>query len=580
MLHMRIRVRGQNIIPEDGPGSGRPDEFEFTFSRDWDRFLKFAQFTQHGRTYNTMLADNRCHLPPEIRSGPYYLNVTGITPDSRDRATSCYVMLSVPGAPPGPPPFPEEEGPPSSLYGELRREMEQMIRDAAGLTLDRTLQEEGMAAESRAAGDAIRKGREEMQSSLSLEAEKLMEEIRKVHARLESAEARLKAAEEGGQASSEETASLKASVAQMQKELEDLDALRSAAESLSAVLGRLETLEAGSTRTAEKLERLEKSSAEADGILSKLESRVPGIEESVEDLSRQTDRRLDALEMLDTERRLKSVEDRADALGARGDAVQEEVRSLRSRTGACEEQMQGLQRTVQGVQTETARLSEEGGKTQEALRRLRERTEGVRELERKSEAADKTLSEHTAAIDVLNKSVLAHTVALEALKGGHAPDLHPHGPHGPDGDGWRRAMRRADDAMEVASRASRDIDQLTRRVMTSESEQMRLQARLEREVRGAVMVQQGAQHAGRILGISEDGRVEPMDRRLQGQVQADLAQTDSAQADYVRSKPFEIYEGYMAVRGLVLLAQDRTPFLLRVSENGDLAVSAFTQDNP
>ena len=141
-------------------------------------------------------------------------------------------------------------------------------------------------------------------------------------------------------------------------------------------------------------------------------------------------------------------------------------------------------------------------------------------------------------------------------------------------------MRRADDAMEVASRASRDIDQLTRRVMAGESEQMRLQARLEREVRGAVMVQQGAQHAGRILGISEDGRVEPMDRRLQGQVQADLAQTDSAQADYVRSKPFEIYEGYMAVRGLVLLAPDRTPFLLRVSENGDLAVSAFTQDNP
>ena len=79
---MRITVRGQNLIPEDGPGCGRPGEIEFSFSRDWDRFLKFAQFTQHGRTFNTMLAENRCRLPPEIREGPYYLNVTGITPDT------------------------------------------------------------------------------------------------------------------------------------------------------------------------------------------------------------------------------------------------------------------------------------------------------------------------------------------------------------------------------------------------------------------------------------------------------------------------------------------------------------------
>ena len=137
-------------------------------------------------------------------------------------------------------------------------------------------------------------------------------------------------------------------------------------------------------------------------------------------------------------------------------------------------------------------------------------------------------------------------------------------------------MRRAEDAMEIAGRAARDLDALTRRVSANESEQTRLQTRLENEVRGAVMIQQGMQHAGRILGISEDGRVEPVDRRLAGQVQADLAQTDRAQADYVKSKPFDIYDGYMAVTGLVLLSQDRTPYLLRVNDRGDLAVSAFT----
>ena len=90
------------------------------------------------------------------------------------------------------------------------------------------------------------------------------------------------------------------------------------------------------------------------------------------------------------------------------------------------------------------------------------------------------------------------------------------------------------------------------------------------------MIQQGMQHAGRILGISEDGRVVPMDRQLASQVQADLAQTDTAAADYVRSKPFDIYDGYMAVTGLVLLSPDRTPYLLKVGEHGDLSVAAFT----
>jgi hypothetical protein len=32
----------------------------------------------------------------------------------------------------------------------------------------------------------------------------------------------------------------------------------------------------------------------------------------------------------------------------------------------------------------------------------------------------------------------------------------------------------------------------------------------------------------------------------------------------------------MAVSGLVLLSQDRTPYLLRVNDRGDLAVSEFT----
>ena len=607
---VRIRVQGQNLIPEDGPGCGRPGEMEFTFSRDWDRFLKFAQFTQHGRTFNTMLAENRCRLPPEIREGPYYLNVTGITPDSRDRATSCYIMLRAPGAaaPGGPPPFPDPP-PTSDLYAELQRQMEEAIRQAASLTLDTTLTEAGKAAESRAAGEAISKAREETMQALSGETGRLVEEIARIRSQLDDAvsrlsgteasgedlalleekaealekaveqlaqalgeleglEERLKKAEETGSAHRERLETLEA---ESGKQRGQLAALEGAGERTGAALSdvqakiaaqerRLEAAEAADSRAGTRLDALEKSCGDTAGAVTLLQGKIPGLAAEMEDLSGRCDRRLDALEETAA---LFSPEDF--------------LPMLREKTAAFSDSVQAVKGTCGEMRTELRVLRENQRRGGEALQRLEgkgeEQARKIGEMEKRMTSAEGTCGEHTAAIDVLNKTVLAHTVALDALKD-RRPDGPPH--HGGDPDGWRRAMRRADDAMEIAGRAARDLDALTRRVSANESEQTRLQTRLENEVRGAVMIQQGMQHAGRILGISEDGRVEPVDRRLAGQVQADLAQTDRAQADYVKSKPFDIYDGYMAVTGLVLLSQDRTPYLLRVNDRGDLAVSAFT----
>ena len=72
---MRIQVRGQNIYVEPGrPGNemDRREMLEFSFSRDWDRYVKFAQFTQHGHTSNVMLMDGRCHVPPEVPACSYF----------------------------------------------------------------------------------------------------------------------------------------------------------------------------------------------------------------------------------------------------------------------------------------------------------------------------------------------------------------------------------------------------------------------------------------------------------------------------------------------------------------------------
>ena len=629
---VRITVRGQNLIPEDGPGCGRPGEIEFSFSRDWDRFLKFAQFTQHGRTFNTMLAENRCRLPPEIREGPYYLNVTGITPDSRDRATSCYILLRAPGTGPmggGPPPFPDDP-PPRDLYAELQRQMEEAIRQAASLTLDTTLTEEGKAAESRATGEAISQAREAALQAVSGETGHLAEEIAQVRADLDEALERLN----GAEASTDEISALREKAEALAKAVEEMEAaladlaalegrMKKAEENGSASRERLETLEAESGkqrgqlaalegagertagavsdllsrvsaqerrmdqaeaadgRTGARLEALEKSSGETAGALTLLEGKVPGLAAEVEDLSTRCDRRLDALEAAegDDDRSLRLLEGKAETLLRAQDTLAGDIRNASEKTAALSDTVQALSRTSEETRAEQNRLRENQRRGGELLHRLEGRGEEnarrLGDMEKRMTAAEGTAGEHTAAIDVLNKTVLAHTVTLEALKDRRPDCGHPH-PGGGDPEAVRRALRRADDAMEIATRAARDLDTLTRRVTTNESDQTRLQTRLEQEIRGAVMIQQGMQHAGRILGISEDGRVEPVDRRLAGQVQADLAQTDRAQADYVKSKPFDIYDGYMAVSGLVLLSQDRTPYLLRVNDRGDLAVSEFT----
>ena len=166
---MQIRVDGSRITADGNVVVGGNHDFAkltFTFDHSWDKFIKFAQFTQRGATRNVMLVDNRCDVPADLRPGPFYLDVAGVTPNSDDRATTAYLTLHLQGGPvlapppgsvpPGPPLPPPPEMP---RYTDLYDELNQRIHDACikggRILLDPSLSKKDMAAEANAVGVAL-----------------------------------------------------------------------------------------------------------------------------------------------------------------------------------------------------------------------------------------------------------------------------------------------------------------------------------------------------------------------------------------------------------------------------------------
>ncbi|MBR1684670.1 MAG: hypothetical protein IJ708_05990 [Clostridia bacterium] len=554
---MRIRVDGQNLIREEEKG-GQEGEFSFVFSRDWDRFVKFAQFTQAGKTWNTMLVENRCHVPPEIREGPFYLNVTGMTADSHDRATSCYIMLTLKNPPPGTtvplPAFPESrEAGGRDLYSELNQRMDDAIRRSSQLLLDESLSRSGMAAEARATGEALTAARQAAREALTEEAGRLLEEIGQVRAGLEALDGRAAQGERG-------RAETEARLGTLERQLAEMKAgSESDLSSLHAEVTHIQTLKAHSEAQDKRLENVESAAGKAQTGLSEVREALSEAKQAVQALSG----------MRET---VAQVQKREEALGAALQAQESRLTELRETQSRDAGERLLQQEKTRHLEEAMERQRSRSGESAQRLRALEGKVEqlpGRHEmegLEKRLGECERGARETGSAIDVLNKTVLAVQVTLDRLRGsGNC-----------EGNGDGRALRRADDAMELAGRAAREAEGVQRRLSQMESDQTRFQTRVNDMLSGAVRIQQGSQNAGRILGISEDGRVVPVDKRLTGQVQADLAQRDSAEADYVKNKPFEIYDGYMAVPGLVLMAPDRTPYLLRVNERGELSVAAFT----
>ena len=96
---MNVIVKGQEIFSNEcrivlATGSIDWMEFKFYFSDDWTGFIKTAQFTQNGTTYNQLLENDACMLPSEITEGNFLLSVFGVLPNSAKRATTAHVVMN------------------------------------------------------------------------------------------------------------------------------------------------------------------------------------------------------------------------------------------------------------------------------------------------------------------------------------------------------------------------------------------------------------------------------------------------------------------------------------------------------
>lgn len=122
-----IRIDVSRIVIAAGSIEFVP--FEFSFSDDWYGYIKTAQFSQGGHTYNQLLVDDRCFLPAEIADGNFILSVFGADGSSASRATSAHLLLHAihPGfvgnSEPAVPPTPD-------LYSQLLDQLQIAIRNA------------------------------------------------------------------------------------------------------------------------------------------------------------------------------------------------------------------------------------------------------------------------------------------------------------------------------------------------------------------------------------------------------------------------------------------------------------------
>ena len=520
---MRIQVRGQNLYVEPGhPGNEMDfrEMLEFSFTRDWDRYVKFAQFTQNGRTFNTMLADNRCHLPPEIRNGPCYLNVTGMTGNSRERASSCYVTLRVMGDDRDHPGHAHAH----DLYGEVMERVDEAILQR--LKPDPALEKADTPAEAAAVGRALREIREAM-PDFSLDASLT------------------------GEGSAAEAASVGRALREIREAMPDfsLDAslTREGSAAEAASVGRFLreireampgfSLDTGLSRRGDAAEAAAVGQAVENlrQDLRSLEQRVQGTENQA-GLAQGLQEKTAALQAIQTQhvQTLQHLDQRMDAMGER-------LAGSENREAQTGQRLNGLQEALQRLRGEAEDMQRQA---REAVEQLRQNVQSGGEENRRK------LEECARSIDVLNQTVLNLTVARPE---GHRPPME------------------MEEIRDRLRRCRGDMDRLREDLGRIREEILRNREMTER----CVQRDQGRQNQGRVLGILPDGSVSPVDMRMAAQAQADWLQGDSTQADFIRNKPFLTRNGYPQCDGLVLLSPDRVPYLLTVNEAGDLTVNVF-----
>lgn len=99
MIQLTFSVNGQVLTRTDDIEivSDAIGQFEavFTFDEWWDGFTPTAQFTKDGKTYDSMLKDNTCEIPPEVLQGGgvFYVNV--FATEDGDRKTANEVAVKV-----------------------------------------------------------------------------------------------------------------------------------------------------------------------------------------------------------------------------------------------------------------------------------------------------------------------------------------------------------------------------------------------------------------------------------------------------------------------------------------------------
>ena len=103
MIQITFNVNGQVLTRTDDVEivSDTIGQFEaaFTFDEWWSGYTPVAQFTKEGKTYDVLLNDNTCEIPPEVLSngGMFYVNLFATENINRKTANEVTVRLKSSG---------------------------------------------------------------------------------------------------------------------------------------------------------------------------------------------------------------------------------------------------------------------------------------------------------------------------------------------------------------------------------------------------------------------------------------------------------------------------------------------------
>ena len=277
---MHIRINGTEI-KSDGKivvkGNHGPDKLRFLYDKTWDTFVKYAQFTQNGTTYNVLQVDNECSVPDSIRPGVFYLNVTGITPNSDKRVVTGYIVLHLQDDPhhlfpplPPEPPRPDEPGDPSrlpppppvpgyqDLYRELMEKIEEACRRGGHVIIDPSLSKHHMAAEANAVGVALEMIRQTMagdKQTLSEQIDAASQTNDTQTALINSIQRQMDTVTETTQQTTEAVETMQSHVGELETRIENIDQSSASTESMTELENRVTTLETNSA-TKDSVEAL------------------------------------------------------------------------------------------------------------------------------------------------------------------------------------------------------------------------------------------------------------------------------------------------------------------------------------